>query len=442
MASGAQATATTLPPAGCVHASRPLGAIATSDRPIPTATYTACGESAAAEARACSRSPPAVTSESRPPTTAAMPSAPFRSVSGFASGRGLGFGFVPKLTWRAPAAPSEPAAITSRTTAAAKARTAARRPRRGGAAGWSARRARCSASSPAPASGSGAPASIASSRRSSSLDMLDLQRLAQLLEGAREAGVDGSHGEIERARDLLRRHAHPVAQDDDDAPLERQLGHGAEQATVSRRVGRSKVGHVRQLFVRESPLGAQQVEGPVRHDPVQPGSERAAVVEASQRGERTLEPVGGHVVRQRAPPRDRKRGTPRVSPVAAEERSRSFAVAAPRLPNQVPVTWLTHSSAVLYARPALARPANWNSPFVDDWQEQDDALVREFELPSFPAAIEFVDRLAELAESEDHHPDIDIRYRRVTVRWSTHSAGGITEKDRKMAERTSALVAA
>jgi len=79
---------------------------------------------------------------------------------------------------------------------------------------------------------------------------------------------------------------------------------------------------------------------------------------------------------------------------------------------------------------------------VDGWQEQDDALVREFELPSFSAAIAFVDRLAELADSANHHPDIDIRYRRVTVRWTTHSEGGITEKDREMADRTSALVAA
>jgi 4a-hydroxytetrahydrobiopterin dehydratase len=76
------------------------------------------------------------------------------------------------------------------------------------------------------------------------------------------------------------------------------------------------------------------------------------------------------------------------------------------------------------------------------WQEEDDALVREFELPSFAEAIEFVDRLAELAESENHHPDIDIRYRRVTVRWTTHSEGGVTEKDREMAERTSALAPA
>jgi 4a-hydroxytetrahydrobiopterin dehydratase len=76
------------------------------------------------------------------------------------------------------------------------------------------------------------------------------------------------------------------------------------------------------------------------------------------------------------------------------------------------------------------------------WQEQDDALVREFEFPSFREAIDFVDRLAELADSENHHPDIDIRYRRVTVRWTTHSEGGVTEKDREMAQRTSALVAA
>jgi 4a-hydroxytetrahydrobiopterin dehydratase len=79
---------------------------------------------------------------------------------------------------------------------------------------------------------------------------------------------------------------------------------------------------------------------------------------------------------------------------------------------------------------------------MTDWQDQAGALVREFEFPSFPAAIEFVDRLAELAESENHHPDIDIRYRHVTIRWTTHSEGGITEKDRAMAERTSALAAA
>jgi 4a-hydroxytetrahydrobiopterin dehydratase len=75
----------------------------------------------------------------------------------------------------------------------------------------------------------------------------------------------------------------------------------------------------------------------------------------------------------------------------------------------------------------------------DGWHEEDGALVREFELESFPAAIEFVRRLADLAESEDHHPDIDIRYRRVVVRFTTHSAGGVTDRDRELAGRTASL---
>jgi 4a-hydroxytetrahydrobiopterin dehydratase len=79
---------------------------------------------------------------------------------------------------------------------------------------------------------------------------------------------------------------------------------------------------------------------------------------------------------------------------------------------------------------------------VDAWEEQDGALVREFAFPSFRAAIDFVVRLADLAESEDHHPDVDIRYRRVTVRWTTHSAGGITDRDRDLAARTSPLASA
>ena len=74
----------------------------------------------------------------------------------------------------------------------------------------------------------------------------------------------------------------------------------------------------------------------------------------------------------------------------------------------------------------------------EGWREEDDALVREFELESFSAAIAFVSCVAELAERENHHPDIDIRYRRVLVRWTTHSEGGVTERDREMAARTSA----
>jgi pterin-4a-carbinolamine dehydratase len=75
----------------------------------------------------------------------------------------------------------------------------------------------------------------------------------------------------------------------------------------------------------------------------------------------------------------------------------------------------------------------------EGWTVVGDALEREFELETFPAAIEFVRRVAELAESENHHPDIDIRYRRVTLRWTTHSAGGITDRDREMAARSAQL---
>jgi 4a-hydroxytetrahydrobiopterin dehydratase len=74
-----------------------------------------------------------------------------------------------------------------------------------------------------------------------------------------------------------------------------------------------------------------------------------------------------------------------------------------------------------------------------DWREEDGALVREFEFPSFADAIGFVDRIAEAADAANHHPDIDIRYRRVLVRWTTHSAGGITERDHQLAAQTSAL---
>jgi 4a-hydroxytetrahydrobiopterin dehydratase len=69
----------------------------------------------------------------------------------------------------------------------------------------------------------------------------------------------------------------------------------------------------------------------------------------------------------------------------------------------------------------------------------DDALERTFELPSFAEAIAFVNRLAELAERENHHPDIAISYRKVTVRWTTHSAGGITDRDRALATETDTL---
>ena len=73
------------------------------------------------------------------------------------------------------------------------------------------------------------------------------------------------------------------------------------------------------------------------------------------------------------------------------------------------------------------------------WADSGGALERTFELSSFAEAMAFVNRVAELAESENHHPDIAISYRTVTLRWTTHSAGGITDRDRALAERTDAL---
>ncbi|MDQ3600049.1 MAG: 4a-hydroxytetrahydrobiopterin dehydratase [Actinomycetota bacterium] len=70
---------------------------------------------------------------------------------------------------------------------------------------------------------------------------------------------------------------------------------------------------------------------------------------------------------------------------------------------------------------------------LTDWQREGDAIARTTKLPTFTAAIEAVRAVAEIAESRDHHPDMDIRWRTVTFRCSTHSAGGITGKDVELA---------
>jgi 4a-hydroxytetrahydrobiopterin dehydratase len=75
----------------------------------------------------------------------------------------------------------------------------------------------------------------------------------------------------------------------------------------------------------------------------------------------------------------------------------------------------------------------------EGWSEVDRALERTFEFSTFLDAIAFVNRVAELAESENHHPDIAIDYRRVTLRWWTHTAGGITDRDRELAALSTGL---
>ena len=76
------------------------------------------------------------------------------------------------------------------------------------------------------------------------------------------------------------------------------------------------------------------------------------------------------------------------------------------------------------------------------WDRDGDSIVRTAELPDFPTAIRVVGEVADDAERADHHPDIDIRWRTLTFRLSTHSAGGLTAKDTALAAEISARVSA
>ena len=63
------------------------------------------------------------------------------------------------------------------------------------------------------------------------------------------------------------------------------------------------------------------------------------------------------------------------------------------------------------------------------WQLAGGAIVKEFSFGGFPDAVAFVSALVAPAEAADHHPDLEIHYRNVLVKYSTHSAGGLTVKD-------------
>ena len=94
--------------------------------------------------------------------------------------------------------------------------------------------------------------------------------------------------------------------------------------------------------------------------------------------------------------------------------------------------------------PALLGDAAVASALRDlpGWERRGDALVRTAELASFPTAIGVVARVGEIAESRNHHPDMDIRWRTVTFRCSTHSEGGITQADVDLAKAISEQVEA
>jgi 4a-hydroxytetrahydrobiopterin dehydratase len=73
------------------------------------------------------------------------------------------------------------------------------------------------------------------------------------------------------------------------------------------------------------------------------------------------------------------------------------------------------------------------------WRRSGDAITRTFSLPGFPAALLFAGAVGHLAERAAHHPDMLIEYRNVTLTLSTHSAGGLTDKDFALAAEVNAL---
>ena len=66
---------------------------------------------------------------------------------------------------------------------------------------------------------------------------------------------------------------------------------------------------------------------------------------------------------------------------------------------------------------------------LKEWTREGDSIRKQFTFEGFPEAVAFVARLVPGAEAADHHPDITINYKRVTLSYSTHSEGGLTDKD-------------
>ena len=69
-----------------------------------------------------------------------------------------------------------------------------------------------------------------------------------------------------------------------------------------------------------------------------------------------------------------------------------------------------------------------------EWEldSESGAIVRNLEFPTFADAIAFIDRIAPIADEHDHHPDIDIRYRRLRIALMSHDVGALTDRDRRM----------
>lgn len=76
---------------------------------------------------------------------------------------------------------------------------------------------------------------------------------------------------------------------------------------------------------------------------------------------------------------------------------------------------------------------------IGTWAREGDSITRTYTLTSFPAALAFVSTVGHLAEAADHHPDILVKWKHVTLALSTHSAGGLTQKDFDLAKQLDGL---
>ena len=82
---------------------------------------------------------------------------------------------------------------------------------------------------------------------------------------------------------------------------------------------------------------------------------------------------------------------------------------------------------------------NHNLKSLEDWSLDGDAIKREWVFKDFSEAVDFINMIAAVAENHNHHPEITNIYNRVTLRFNTHDAGGITEKDFNIAKEINKL---
>ena len=99
----------------------------------------------------------------------------------------------------------------------------------------------------------------------------------------------------------------------------------------------------------------------------------------------------------------------------------------------------THSSPSPVVEPLSDIGIQRELGALPGWSRRGSSLTKTYRFPTFPSVITFVTRVADVAETMDHHPDIDIRHTRLTFTLSTHDAGGITTDDVSLAREIERL---